>query len=349
MTDLKALAAALAGVPGLRGIGLPDLTPLAARGIAHDHVRIGATGYLARVPRHGQFAPARAGAAPDAYIRYQAASFARAAPSGHVPRLVAAIAPSPGLPLGALVIEEILGRLPDLPRDLSPIAECLARIHSLPVPPPPERPPLHDHADPARGTLDVIEGNARYLDRAGVAGETRAMIEEELAWARRFTAEAKGKDQPVTLVASDTHPGNFLIDARNRAMLVDVEKMVYGSPAIDLAHATLITSTVWDADCGKVLDQADVAAFYRSYHAAIEPALARRLAPWLQPMRRLAWLRTATWVCRFKIEVLDKGLAGDAGGRHVRHAAKCAADFVGPAMIRAARREWIEGHPLNLG
>ena len=342
---MKALSAALVRVPGLTGIGAADLKPLPTKGIAHDHVRIGASGYIARVPRPVQFA---ADAGPDAYIRYQAASFARAAPSGHVPRLVAAIAPSAGLPRGALVIEEIVGRPPRLPEELALIAECLARIHSLPVPPPAERPPLIDHEDPARGTLDVIERNARSLDAAGVAGTARRAIEEEIAWARRFAADAKGKDQPVTLVVSDSHPGNYLVDAppnrpTRRAMFVDIEKTIYGSPAVDLAHATVYTSTTWDVDCGSVLKPDVVAGFYRDYRARIDADLARRLKPWLAPMRRLTWLRTTTWACRFKAELLDRGEAGDPASAYVRHVQARIADFLNPATIASIRREWLEG------
>ncbi|MGQ0677008.1 MAG: aminoglycoside phosphotransferase family protein, partial [Rhodospirillales bacterium] len=279
MVDLKALAAALAGVPGLAGIGASQLLPLEARGIAHDHLRIGASGLLARVPRPSQFGPSG-----DAYVRYQAASFRRAGPSGHVPRLVAAIAPAPGLPRGALVVELIEGRKPRVPEELPLVAEALARIHSLPVPAPAERPPLMDHADPARGTLETIERNAEAVAAAGAHPATRAAVAEEIAWARRFCASAAGKDQPVTLVAGDSHPGNFLIDTppgrpMGRAILVDVEKMIYGSPAIDLAHATLLTSTVWAEECGGPLDRGQVQAFYRGYLGRIDPGLARRLAP----------------------------------------------------------------------
>jgi len=344
MTDLKALAAALAGVPGLSGIAASDLAPLPDKGIAHDHLRIGATGLLARVPRPQQFGPG-AGAA---YLAYQAASFRRAWPSGRTPRLIAAIAQAPGLPLGALVIEAVEGRPPRLPQELPKIAECLARIHCLPLPPTAGRPPLQDHADPARGTLAVIERNARSLPAACADAGARAAIEAEIAWARGFAADSRDKDQPVTLVMSDTHPGNFLIDARGNAMFMDVEKAVYGSPAIDLAHATLYTSTVWDPDCRAVLSREDVRGFYRDYLGRIDPGLAQRLKPWLAPMRRLTWLRTTAWACRFKAEVLDKGLLGDSASRYARHAADCIRDYLSPATIAHLRAEWLGAEPFRL-
>lgn len=337
MTDLQALASALAGVPGLAAIGPRDLHKLPDKGIAHDHLRIGSSGLLARVPRPGQFADG------GVYIRYQAESFRRAWASAHVPRLIAAIAPVPALPGGALVIEEIEGRPPRVPGEMPAIAECLARIHSLPVPPPAERPPLLDHSDPALGTLQVVERNVEFLKAAGAMPETQKAVSEEIAWARRFAADAKGKDQPVTLVASDTHPGNFLIDAQGAAILVDVEKMIYGSPAIDLAHATLRVSTTWDIDCGAILGAGDVRGFYRDYLGRIDAGLALRLRPWLAPMRRLTWLRTTTWAGRFKAETVDAGKLGGGDTAFLRHVRARLADILDPATVAAVRAEWLDG------
>lgn len=343
MTDLKALASALAGVPGLSAIGPQDLHRLPDKGIAHDHLRIGASGLLARVPRPGQFPQGG-----DGYIRYQAASFRRAGASARVPRLTAAIAPAPGLPNGALVIEEIKGRPPRVPGEMPAIADCLARIHSLPVPPPAERAPLLDHPDPALGTLQVVERNAKFLEAAGASKETQRAVAEELDWARRFAADAKGKDQPVTLVASDTHPGNFLIDANGTAILVDVEKMIYGSPAIDLAHATLRVATTWDIDCGAILSPEDVRDFYRDYLRRIDAGLAQRLRPWLAPMRRLTWLRTTSWATRFKAETVDAGRLGDDASPFLRHVRARIADILDPATVAAIRAEWLEkARPLE--
>ncbi len=343
MVDLAALARALAAVPGLASLRVADLEPLPTKGIAHDHVRLAGRGLIARLPRPGQLA-----IPPGRYIPYQEASFRRAGPSGHVPRLVAAIAPSPALPSGALVIQEIAGRAPRMPAELPLIAECLARIHGLPVPPPERRAPLADHADAAGGTLAVIEQQALSLDPAGVAGAARAAIEEELAWARAYAEASAGREQPVALVASDTHPGNYLIDAAGRAILVDVEKMLYGSPAIDLAHATLYTSTTWDIDCGIALAPADVAGFYRTYLARIDPGLARRLRPWLTPMRRLTWLRTTTWACRFRVEIIGHGAAGDPDSAYMRHVTARIADFLDAATIARIRAEWLGADTLRL-
>ena len=78
-----------------------------------------------------------------------------------------------------------------------------------------------------------------------------------LAFARR--------PQPLTVALADTHPGNFIVDRSGLAWFVDLEKVHVGSPAIDLAHATLATSTLWHPDVGKVLSRAEVQGFYALY------------------------------------------------------------------------------------
>src|SRR6185436_18195862 len=80
-----------------------------------------------------------------------------------------------------------------------------------------------------------------------------------------------------------------------------LEKTLYGQPAIDLAHASLYTSTMWDADCAAALAPDAVRAFYVRYLAAVPRDFADRLRPWLEPMRRLTWLRTTTWAVRWSV------------------------------------------------
>ena len=83
---------------------------------------------------------------------------------------------------------------------------------------------------------------------------------------------------------------------------VDLEKVHVGSPAIDLAHATLATSTVWYADVGKLLSRAEVQGFHDAYLEKVGPAQAASLQPWLVPMRRLTWLRTALFMARWRVQ-----------------------------------------------
>ena len=301
MPDQSALHAALITLPGCAGVKPGDLKPLHVAGIAHDHVHVrglelGGKPALLRVPRLSQW-----GLAPEANLAYQRACFERAAPSGATPALLATLPVSAALPMGALVVEAIAGRKPKLPGEMAAIAASLARLHHLPVPPPDARPPLQVHADAVAGTLNVIEEQAGFVDDAGLAPAARAAIADELDRARGFAREAAGREQPLRLVATDAHPGNFLIDARGRAILVDLEKALYGAPAIDLAHASLPTSTLWDPDIATELAPPAVAAFYRAYLDAAGAPLAAAVRPWIQPMRRLTWLRTLTWCVRWRV------------------------------------------------
>ena len=324
--------------------GAPKLEPLRVKGIAHDHLRIRGTGLLVRVPRQSQFA-----LPPEDNLRYQAACFERAHPSGHTPRLDAVIEPRPGLPMGALVVEEIAGRPMRLPDDLPRSAEALAAIHRLPLPPAPEWPPLADHSDAVAGTLGFIERQWAFRDALPVAPETRRQLEEEIAWARAFAAQ-ETPPQPVTLVATDSHPGNFLIEGAGRAVFVDLEKMLYGSPAIDLAHHTLYTSTTWDVDSAGVLSAADIARFHDTYLGALPPALAEAVFPWFAPMRRLTWLRTVTWAIKWRAlsqppapgeRRAEDWSATPMPAAYRTHVAARIADFLAPETIARVRSEWL--------
>jgi thiamine kinase-like enzyme len=101
---------------------------------------------------------------------------------------------------------------------------------------------------------------------------------------------------------ADTHPGNFIVGRDSIAWFVDLEKVHVGSPAIDLAHATLATSTLWHPDVGKVLSPAEVQRFYTLYLEKVGPRQAASLKPWLLPMRRLTWLRTTLFMARWRVQ-----------------------------------------------
>lgn len=338
--DATSLAAALAALPALHPVRSGDLQPLPDKGLAHAHWRIRDRGLLVRVPR-----PRRNGQSAAARLAHQAACFERAAPSGRTPHLQQTIAPSQDLPQGALVVDEIVGRPPRLPAELSLIAETLAAIHVLPLPAPKDRAPLDDASDAFVATLRAIEGHSRFLDEADLAPETRRQIEEEIAWARGFAADARPTPQPTphTLVVTDAHPGNFLITPSGFAMFVDLEKAAYGSPAIDIAHATLRPATRWDPDCGIVLARDDIGRFVRTYFTVVGPELEQLIRPWLLPMRRLTWLRTTTVFARFRVERAAASLAPAAAA----HAEATIADALAPETIATVRREWLGPDPLT--
>ena len=355
--DLPSLHSALIRFDRFSDIVPDALELMRVKGISHTHVRVRDHGLVLRVPRMNQF---QLGAAEN--LAYQAASFERAAASGHTPILYAVIPQQDGIANGAFVVEEILGEPPALPADMPSIAEALAAIHLLPVPAPMARPPLAVHTDPVAGTLGFIEAQAVYLPVAGLADDARRQVEDELAWARRFAADAAGQDHPLTFVGTDTHPGNFLKEPEGRAVFVDLEKGLYGSPAVDLAHASLYTSTMWDPDCATVIDHSDVAEFYQRYFDLVPADLAARLRPWLSSMRRLTWLRTTTWCARWRVEAAKPPAdAADTSSEttSVWSAARLEptlahyvrariADYFSPDTIAHIRREWLGPNRLDL-
>ena len=286
--------------PPYEGAALEEMPE---KGVAHRHYRIAGMGRVLRVPRLSQWE-----LTPDANLAYQEACFRRAEPSGVTPRLFEVLLPCPVLPRGALVVEEIVGAPPRLPSDMDAIAEALARLHSLPVPRPALRPPLADHeADGGfAATLAVVERQLPALEAPGIPSESRRLLLEEFGRVKAEVAAVKPQDQPATLVGTDTHPGNFIVRADGSAVLVDLEKAAYGLPAIDLAHASLPSSTLWDPDVDAVLDADSVAAFHDAYLAGIDPMLAEALRPLLLVARRLTYVRTMMWCARWRLAAAEK-------------------------------------------
>ncbi|WP_295144141.1 aminoglycoside phosphotransferase family protein [uncultured Reyranella sp.] len=315
---------------------------LPATGTAHGHVRL-KDGRLARIAYAYEDDPTA-----GARLHQQAEAFRHLAPAGRTPRLHEVIEPRPGLPGGALIVDFIEGRAPRLPDELDAMADTLARLHSLPLPGAGARIPHQNN--PFRTTLDVVEeGVRRFLDKAVADPGARAEIVEELELMRTMAKTLVDRPQPLSIALADTHPGNFIVDRAGIAWFVDLEKVHVGSPAIDLAHATLPTSTVWHPDVGKVLSLAEVEGFYESYLKRIGKIRAAELQPWLQPMRRLTWLRTTMFMARWKVQTeaprdpSDPSQWSDAGlspamRDHLR--SRIALSFK-RETIRAIRAEWL--------
>jgi len=314
---------------------------LPATGTAHGHVRL-ADGRLARI------ACAHPGD-PDAARRLalQAAAFRHLAPAGHTPRLHDVVPPCESLPGGALIVDFIAGRLPRLPQEMPAVATTLARLHALPLPDPALGLPRQEN--PFLATLEVVEvAAARYLDRAVPEARARAEIAEELRAVRAMGLALGRRPQPLSVALADTHPGNFIIDASGVARFVDLEKVHVGSAAIDLAHASLPTSTLWHPDIGVALSPEERAAFEETYFAEAGPKRAAALRPWIVPMRRLTWLRTTLFMARWRVETTaprdpaNPAQWSDSGlePRMREHLRRRIAMAFEPDAIRAVRVEW---------
>ena len=226
--------------------------------------------------------------------------------------------------MGALLVEEIIGRPPRLSEDFPAIANALAAIHALPSEP---------TGNPIAATVQVIERQAAFFDRAGLHPETLAHLNAELDWVHTLPTSPA---PPITMVGTDTHPGNFLIDAEGKAWFVDLEKATDGLPAIDLAHATLYTSTTWDPDVAAVLTPDETADFYETWSSAAPPAVVESTRPWFTPTRRLTWLRTLSWMARWKVEgIASHGTAIDPVV--IAYVEARIADFFDPATMARVR------------
>lgn len=285
-----------------------ELQPLPDTGLAHWHVRLKGTGLLARIPKQSQMALA----AQD-NLRYQGACFRRAGPSGHVPLLEAEISPCEALPRGALLVQEIAGETPRSAQDMDAIMRALAAIHALPVPPPQDRAPLLDEPDPLGGLVAQIEAQAVHLEHPAVPRASAQRLRTRLrGLALRMAPGVAGC--PKRLISFDAHPGNFLITPAGHAVLVDLEKLRYSHPPLDLAHASLYTSTTWDRDVCFELAPTDVARACDTWAEAVGAAIAGPCRAAMAPLRELMWLWSVTWCAKWLAQSSrppDEGGAGE--------------------------------------
>lgn len=266
------------------------LEHLRDKGLAHDHVRLVGSGLLARIPKQSQM-----GLAAFDNLTYQRACFERAVVSAHTPALQSWLLPSTHLPRGALLVQEIEGRPAQLPADLGAMATALAAVHALPVPR--ERAPLLSPSDPLRHLCDELAAQMQHLPAASLEPSVARLIEGE--WRSVQTLLASSARPPQCLIAFDAHPGNFIVQADGRAMLVDLEKCRYAYPGLDLAHATLYTSTTWDVETRAELTPEQVGLFYAAWTGAAGSA-SEGAAAWHLPLRRAMWLWALSWCAKWR-------------------------------------------------
>ncbi len=344
--DFNNDSSAVAGLRQALSVQLPqcarlELEPLADTGLAHTHIRLKGTGVLARLPKQSQI-----GLAAAENLAYQAACYTRATAGGHAPRLIDLITPCEALPRGGLLVEEIIGRAARLPEDVPAIALALAALHGLAAPHPDQRPPIMDPADPMQALVEEITQQAAFLDAAGLEAEPRRIIERNLAAFRTLCA-AESRP-PKRLIAFDAHPGNFIIRPDGSAVLVDLEKCRYSAPPLDLAHATLYTSTTWDIATCAELTVPEIAAFYQCWSRAIGPG-AKDFQPWFIPLRRAMWLWSVTWCAKWRVLSGKQAQAGSSGEdwssekssdalvRHVRNRVDC---YLSPPIVERIDAEF---------
>ena len=319
-----------AGLSQLTDLAMDDLILLPDQGLAHDHIRLGNTGMLARLPKQSQWQNS-----PQANLCYQRACFEACAVSGTTPQLFGVLPVSAALPFGALLVEFIPGRRAALPDDLPAIAACLARLHASDLAEPASS--LSDQSALLEANRAEIDAQMAYLDRSHLAGEAKAAL---LELRRRLETSmpqgmAQGRDAPRQLIANDTHPGNYVMRGQE-AVLVDLEKAALGNPGIDLAHASAYTSTTWEPQGAAVLALAEVREFYAQYLALVGDEQAKRLVPWLMPARRLLYMRALSWCLMWLCELENQGSGWSqkrSEGATVAHFQARARHFLQPGTL----------------
>lgn len=325
------MAAAVTAHGACGPVGAGDLVDLPHRGLAHRHWRLRGKSILLRVPIVG-------GAGATAALERQAEAFRRMSASGHAPHLHGVLPPSAALPGGALLVEEIRGRAPAVPRDFAALAAALAAIHDLPLPVAAARAPLPAPDDPFAATLATIE---RHLDAAwpSLSAAARAELAAERAWARGTAAApaAALRKAPRALIVTDAHPRNFVLRPDGKAVCVDLERAMYAAPAIDLAHAALPAAIAWGR-AGERVGAADRERFFDAYFSRRGRAAEAAIRPTLAAYQRLIWLRTTAAFAAFRA-----GGAGRVLGPAARRlAVRAMIRALDPTRMAAARRGFAE-------
>jgi Phosphotransferase enzyme family len=312
------------------------LERLKDKGLAHDHVRLVGTSMLARIPKQSQM---QLSALDN--LAYQSACFTRASATGYAPQLMGQLWPCEDLPRGALLVEEIVGRDATLPNDLTAIVQSLAAMHALDLPLAPARAPLLSAPDPLRDLLAEVQTQAGYFCASDAAPASLTMVHTELEKFKQLCDSSARPSQ--CLIAFDGHPGNFVLRADGHAILVDLEKCRYSYAPLDLAHATLYTSTTWDIDAHTVLSTEDVAQAYAAWELAVGSEVAQTARPWHVPLRRAMWLWSVSWCAKWRA---TSGAVARADGDGedwstqrssdvlVTHVRERTAHYLAPATVR---------------
>jgi len=331
--SLQTLAAAIAQIPRFAELAPGDLVALPRKGLAHLHFRMPGGRTLVRVPL-----AAFGGLDPALSLMRQEACFKRAQASDATPRVLASVAPTEGVPFGALVVDDIPGAAPALPGDLTAIANALGSLHKLRVPDSEARAPVHWAADPVGELVAGIAENLKFAPRASLDPKVEVALGHELAWARDFAATNAKRVASFTrsLCLVDAHPGNFIVAPGGRAYAVDLERCAYTLAGFDLAHACSLPATSWDPDCASSLNAGQIDNFVRAWAARAGDPIARETVGLFRPFRRLIWLRTTCVFARFKAEGTHKALDARAAD-HAQKAIDAALDI---ATIAVQRKAW---------
>lgn len=279
------------------GLKPEDLSLMKGRGLAHDHINLGDTGWLLRVPRGNQL-----GMGDADYLALQENIYASMAASQSTPQVMGVIEPGENLPHGALIVERIVGRDIRYESDLSAVAECLARIHRMPVP---QDTGLIEKASAPLGSqkflLEVVFNES--FKNAALPQDTRLMLQEERASVLDSIQRLdESGDTPLSLIGGDSHLGNYLIDERGKAWLVDLEFATYDLALIDCADAILPITSKLDPHIGVIPSQSTAKSFYQMWEKVLDENFAQRVKGLIPLTEQIVFLRTLAWLSYWRAE-----------------------------------------------
>lgn len=294
--NLKNILQHLHKIEPFQDLELSNVTEIHSRGLAHDHVKLGDTGWILRIPRGNQL-----GMTDEAYLKLQNTIFQRAAASKRTPDILGTIVPNDDLPHGALIVQYIKGRNIQSEQDLNAVAECLGQIHKLPVPV--FTNPLEKSNSPLSGQLFLLDEVFKgAFDHDSLSHETKKLLKEEYQHLKTKLRQLNGQNLPFSLIGGDSHLGNYLIGENGKAYMVDLEFASYDLSLIDLADACLSITSELDPDIGVVPSPEKITAFYQTWKNTVGSEMANALKPAIKTTEQLVQLRTLAWLCYWQAE-----------------------------------------------
>lgn len=170
------------------------------------------------------------------------------------------------LPYGIMVMEFLEGVPLDYRKDMPLAAECLADIHSTPVP---EQSILLHPESPLHAILDECDQMFRTYEESELGDEQKkCQIRHMLEAGRRKADRAAAMVYPKCCINTELNSGNFLINGKGKNnYLIDWEKPLLGDPAQDLGHFLAPTTTFWKTDV--ILTEEEIRSFVELYEKAV--------------------------------------------------------------------------------
>ncbi len=317
-----------------------DLSDIDSRGLAHDHVKLGKTGWIARIPRGNQL-----GMEPADYLNLQKDIYAAMGKSGVTPDILDAIAPNDDFPNGILIVEYIDGRDIQSEADLKAVAKCLGEIHKMPVPD--QAGMIEKAAHPLAGQeflLTEVFDTALASDK--IAPETRDFLQAERKELFNQIETLKEQDDiPMSIIGGDSHLGNYLIDKKGKAWLVDLEFAAYDLGLVDLADASLAITSHLDPHIGVIPSEQTVDSFYETWKDTVGLKMAQKSEALIPLTERIVQLRTLAWLSHWVTEGRDQE-KDKVSQKSLENWDKMAAHYLAPKNLRQIFNDKARKHRL---